>query len=347
MMTPAPDLFSDGERPRSLGCHSLSLSKIASQNGMTLDGRDGSVAKFATLSNLDESGGIIVTYLSSARYANLLRAGDDVAVVTRPNLRGSLQPGNSALLVNDDPHDLFYTAFATAVENGNFEKIRRFVSRTAKVHKMAVIDGNVHIESGAVVGAGAVVQANTYIGREVVIKPNATVGGDGYENAMIRGRHAVVPHAGGVWLSEGVQVGSSTCIDRGLFGDFTFLGENTTIDNLVHFAHSARTGRNCSLVACSEISGGDVLGDGVWLGPNVSVNQGLTIGDHCYVGTGAVVTRNLPRHSLAYGSPAKVVAKVCVCRAKLQFDDGVATICNICGRGYRLDSDGQVQDDRS
>lgn len=343
MMTPALELLSDGERPRSLGCHSLSLTKIASQTGMTLDGRDGNIAKFATLSNLKECGGIIVTYLRSARFASLLRSGDDVAVVTRPDLRWHLQPGNIALFVNDNPLDLFYTAFVAAVENGSFEKIRPFVSSSAKVHKMAVIEDNVHIESGAMVGAGAVVLANTYVGRDVVIKPNATVGGDGYENAMIGGRHAIVPHVGGVWLSEGVQVGSSTCIDRGLFGDFTFLGANTTIDNLVHFAHSARTGRNCSLVACSEISGGDVLGDGVWLGPNVSVNQGLTIGDHCYVGTGAVVTRDLPRHSLAYGSPAKVAAKVCACRAKLQFGDGGAAVCGVCGRAYRLDSDSQVQ----
>ena len=308
---------------------------------MILDGPDGEIQRFTTLSDLTGSGSIAVTYLTSARFANLLRSGDDIAVVTRPELRQYLQAGNIGLLTSGDPHDVFYTGFTAAAENGNFEMLQPFVSPTARIHRSAVISDNVHIEAGAVVGACAVILPNTYVGVDVVIKPNATVGGDGFENAVIRGRRAIVPHAGGVWLSEGAQVGSSTCVDRGLFGNFSFIGAHTTIDNLVHFAHSARTGRNCSLVACSEVSGTVVLGDGVWLGPNVSVNQSLSIGDYCYVGTGAVVTRNLPAHSLAYGSPAKVMARVCVCRSKLQFENQVA-VCGTCGRNYRLSLEGQL-----
>jgi UDP-3-O-[3-hydroxymyristoyl] glucosamine N-acyltransferase len=309
---------------------------------MILDGRDGAIERFTTLSDLKTSRGITVTYLSSARFSGLLRSGDDIAVVTRADLRGYLQKDNIALIVDGDPHDEFYTSFAAAVKNGNFERLQSFVSPTAKVHRTAVIDDNVHIEAGAVIGPGAVVLPNTYVGRDAVIKANATVGGDGFENAVIRGRHAVVPHAGGVWLSEGVQVGSSTCIDRGLFGDFTFLGPHTTMDNLVHFAHSAQTGKNCSLTACAEVSGAAVLGDGVWLAPNVAVNQSLTIGNHCFVGTGAVVTRNLPPHSLAWGSPARVIGRACDCRAKLEFENEVA-VCGLCGKSYRLNAEGQVQ----
>jgi len=310
---------------------------------MTFDGKDSQVTNFMPLSGLASSDdGIAVTYLASPRFAGLLRSGSDVAVITRAELRGCLQEGNAALIVDGDPHDWFYTALAAAIENGFFERLQSFVSPDAQIHKTAVVSDNVHIEAGAIVNAGAVILPNTYIGAEVGIKPNATVGGDGFENAVINGRRAIVPHAGGVWLSEGVQVGSSTCIDRGLFGDFSFVGAHTTIDNLVHFAHSARTGQNCSLVACSEVSGSVVLGDGVWLGPNVSVNQSLTIGDHCYVGTGAVVTRDLPPHSLAYGSPAKAMAQVCMCRSKLQFEAGLAT-CTACGKHYLLDATGQVQ----
>ncbi len=343
MTTAAQELLSNNGRPRRLSCRSLSLAQIARQHGMVLEGYDGEIQRFTTLSDLAALGGIAVTYLTSPRFANLLRSGDDIAVVTRAELRQHLQLGNIALIVNgDDPHDAFYTAFASAVEGGSFEKLTPFVSPNAKIHRAAVVSENVHIEAGAAVGAGAVVMPNTYVGPGVVIKPNATVGGDGFENAVIRGRRAIVPHAGGVWLSEGAQVGSSTCIDSGLFGQFSFIGECTTIDNLVHFAHSARTGKNCSLVACCEVSGAVVLGDGVWLGPNVSVNQSLSVGDHCYVGTGAVVTRNLPPHSLAYGSPAKIMAQVCVCRAKLQFQNLLA-VCDTCGRRYSLNAEGQVQ----
>ncbi len=309
---------------------------------MALDGPDGEITRFATLSGLAEREGVVVTYLTSARFADELREGIDVAVVTRPELRGCLKTGNVALLVDGDAHDVFYTAFATALADGHYEQLESFRSPKAKIHSTASIAENVHVEAGAVIGACAVVLPNTYVGVDVVIKPNATIGGDGYENAVIRGRRSIVTHAGGAWLSEGVQVGSSTCIDRGLFGDFSFVGRYTTMDNLVHVAHSVRLGKNCSLTACCEISGAAVLGDGVWLGPNVSVNQGLTLGDHCYLGTGAVVTKNLPPYSFALGSPARVMAHACVCRAKLQFEDGRAT-CGICSKEYRQDTDGVVQ----
>ena len=309
---------------------------------MALDGNDGEIKRFATLSGLAERGGVIVTYLSAARFAEELREGSDIAVVTRPDLRGLLKDGNIALLVDDDPHDAFYTAFAAAAEGEKYEQLESFRSPTARIHPMAAIAENVHIEAGAVIGACAVILPNTYVGADVVIKPNATVGGDGYENAVIRGRRSIVPHAGGAWLCEGVCVGSSVCIDKGLFGDFSLVGPYTTIDNLVHIAHSVRIGKNCSLTACSEMSGAAVLGDGVWLAPNVSVNQGLTIGDHCNLGTGAVVTKNLPPYSFALGSPARVMAHACVCRAKLQFENGLAT-CGTCGKKYRQDTDGLVQ----
>lgn len=338
----AHELLSGDSLPRSLVCRGLSLNDLARRLHMVLDGKGGEISRFTALSGLNDQTGLAVTYLNSTGFASFLREGDDVAVITRADLRGALRKGNIPLLVEDDPHDCFYTALAFAVENGNYERLEHFISPKARIHPLAAISENVHIDAGASIGAGAVVLPNTYIGEDVVIKPNATIGGDGFENAVIGGRRSIVPHAGGAWLSGGAQVGSSTCIDRGLFGDFSIVGQHTTIDNLVHFAHSARTGKNCSLVACSEISGGVVLGDGVWLGPNVSVNQSLTIGSHCYVGTGAVITRDLPPHSLAYGSPAKVMAQVCVCRKKLQFQDDVAT-CATCGKHYRLDATGQVQ----
>jgi acetyltransferase-like isoleucine patch superfamily enzyme len=50
------------------------------------------------------------------------------------------------------------------------------------------------------------------------------------------------------------------------------------------------------------------IGRDVWLGAGVKVLGGVDIGDGCVVGAGAVVTRNLPQHSIAVGVPARIVA---------------------------------------
>jgi acetyltransferase-like isoleucine patch superfamily enzyme len=50
-----------------------------------------------------------------------------------------------------------------------------------------------------------------------------------------------------------------------------------------------------------------IIGSDVWLGVRVIVTAGVTIGDGCIVGAGAVVTRDLPANSIAVGVPARVV----------------------------------------
>jgi acetyltransferase-like isoleucine patch superfamily enzyme len=49
------------------------------------------------------------------------------------------------------------------------------------------------------------------------------------------------------------------------------------------------------------------IGSDAWLGAGVKVLGGVTIGDGCVVGAGAVVTKDLPPYSIAVGIPAKVV----------------------------------------
>lgn len=47
--------------------------------------------------------------------------------------------------------------------------------------------------------------------------------------------------------------------------------------------------------------------DNVWLGGNVCVLPGVTIGENSVIGTGAVVTKDIPANSVAVRNPAKVV----------------------------------------
>jgi len=49
------------------------------------------------------------------------------------------------------------------------------------------------------------------------------------------------------------------------------------------------------------------IGDGSWLGANVVVLPGVTIGRHVAVGAGSIVTSDLPDHAVAVGNPARVI----------------------------------------
>ena len=47
-----------------------------------------------------------------------------------------------------------------------------------------------------------------------------------------------------------------------------------------------------------------------WLGARVSVLPGVTIGENAIIGTGSVVTKDIPDNSIAVGNPAKVIREI-------------------------------------
>ncbi len=52
------------------------------------------------------------------------------------------------------------------------------------------------------------------------------------------------------------------------------------------------------------------IGNDCWFGASVTVCPGVTIGDHCVIGAGSVVTRDIPANSFAAGVPYKVIREI-------------------------------------
>ena len=53
-----------------------------------------------------------------------------------------------------------------------------------------------------------------------------------------------------------------------------------------------------------------VIEDNVWIGANVTVMPGVTIGKHSVVAAGSVVTTDIPPDTMAAGVPAKIIKKL-------------------------------------
>ena len=72
---------------------------------------------------------------------------------------------------------------------------------------------------------------------------------------------------------------------------------------------------------------------GATIGANATILCGVTLGAWCFIGAGAVVTRNVPPHALMTGVPARVTGWVCECGVKL--DDNVTELtCPADGNRY-------------
>jgi acetyltransferase-like isoleucine patch superfamily enzyme len=123
-----------------------------------------------------------------------------------------------------------------------------------------------------------------------------TMGDDSYiaayayvTDTVAMGAHSTVnPFAvvrGAVTLGDGVRIGAHS--------------------SLLGFNHSFEPDR--PVYQQPITSRGIVVGDDVWIGSNVVVVDGVSIGEHSVIGAGAVVTRDVPAYSVVAGNPAKVL----------------------------------------
>ncbi|MFA9397590.1 MAG: maltose acetyltransferase domain-containing protein [Clostridiaceae bacterium] len=52
------------------------------------------------------------------------------------------------------------------------------------------------------------------------------------------------------------------------------------------------------------------IGNNVWIGSNVVILPGITIGDNSVIGAGSVVTHDIPENVVAVGNPCRVLRKI-------------------------------------
>jgi len=76
-----------------------------------------------------------------------------------------------------------------------------------------------------------------------------------------------------------------------------------------------------------------LIREGATIGANATIVCGHTIGRWALIGSGAVVTKNVPDYALMLGVPAMQKGWACKCGEILRFEDGFAS-CK-CGRNYK------------
>lgn len=167
----------------------------------------------------------------------------------------------------------------------------------AKIGDGCIIDSNVRIYDGVVLGKGCDIKAGAVLGGA----------GFGFEKDE-DGNRFRFPQIGGLIIGREVEVGSNTCIDRGALSD-TVIGDYTKINNLCHIAHNNKIGRNVVITGCVNVSGSNVIEDNVWIAPNASIKGFVHLGKGCVVGMGAIVTKDVPGGETWVGNPARKMEK--------------------------------------
>ena len=151
-----------------------------------------------------------------------------------------------------------------------------------------------------------------------------------------RGRHAIIHHSVRMdtppyrkfWLGDYSVVESFACINNAvgdvIIGNHTRIGLHNTIIGPVTIGSHVNLAQGITITALNHnfddsekridqqgISTKEVvLEDDIWVGANAVILPGVTIGKHAVVAAGAIVTKDVPPHSLVAGVPAKVIRQL-------------------------------------
>ena len=138
--------------------------------------------------------------------------------------------------------------------------------------------------------------------REIMERLFGEVGEDVYLEPPVHANWGVSTHFGDhVYANFNL-----TLVDDGeiFIGDHTMIGPNVT---LITTGHPIRPDLRERVAQFSEPIR---IGRNVWIGANVTVLTGVTIGDNAVIGACSLVTRDVPADCVAVGTPARVVREI-------------------------------------
>ena len=151
-----------------------------------------------------------------------------------------------------------------------------------------------------------------------------------------RGKHSVIHRSARMdtppyrlfSLGDYSVIESFACINNAvgdvIIGDHTRIGLHNTIIGPVEIGSNVNLAQGITVTALNHnfsdtnkrideqgVSTNPVtIEDDVWVGANAVILPGVTIGEHCVVAAGAIVTKDVPPHSLVAGVPAKVIKNI-------------------------------------
>jgi UDP-2-acetamido-3-amino-2,3-dideoxy-glucuronate N-acetyltransferase len=187
------------------------------------------------------------------------------------------------------------------------------------VNEHAVVDANVEIGEGTKVWHFSHIQSGSKIGKNCVFGQNVNVG-----NNVTIGNYCKVQN--NVSIYEGVTL-----------ENYVFCGPSMVFTNILD--------PRCKYPQVgAQFYIKTLVKEGASIGANATIVCGHTLGKHCMIGAGTVVTKDVPDYALVIGTPGKIVGWVSEAGKRLKFNQNGKAFCEKSKKTYFL-KDGIVVSD--
>jgi UDP-2-acetamido-3-amino-2,3-dideoxy-glucuronate N-acetyltransferase len=175
----------------------------------------------------------------------------------------------------------------------------------------ATIHESAYVDDGAQVGEG------TRIWHFVHVMPGAVIGRD-----CSLGQNVVVMN--GTRIGNRVKIQNNVSVYEGVeLEDDVFCGPSMVFTNVINPR---------SHVTRKHEYRHTLVKRGASIGANATIVCGVTLGEYCFIGAGAVVTKDVAPYAIVTGVPARRTGWVCRCGESLRGSSPFT--CRACGACY-------------
>lgn len=208
--------------------------------------------------------------------------------------------------------------------------INDYVKILAMNHSVIEVDEKAMLDEGSFVNAdhGKIsIHKRIKIGRESRLSSESSKLCVGQDTCIDYNTHIRAGMNSSIYIGNNVSI-SDRCIVGASEGGEIIIGEDTTINSCMYMEasmSSIKFGRDCMFSYFVKMNSGShtlydnvtgenithrdgiTLGDHVWVGMGATFVDGCTVGDGSVIGASSVVTKDIPSHVTCAGNPARVL----------------------------------------
>ncbi|PCI38148.1 MAG: UDP-3-O-(3-hydroxymyristoyl)glucosamine N-acyltransferase [Thiotrichales bacterium] len=258
---------------------------------------------------LDRASDTDISFLSNSKYKEALQTTKAIAVLIKQD---DLADCKTNAIIVEDPYLAFAQVAKLFAPDIDFAVSNEHtISKSASIGAGSYIGKNVVIEDNVVIGPNCVLMDNVTIasgsflyanvtlyqdvkiGKKCILHSGSVIGSDGFGMAHDpQGKWVKIPQLGSVKISDNVEIGANTCVDRGALVD-TEIHQGVKIDNQVQVAHNVIIKENTVIAAQVGIAGSTVIGKNCMVGGASAINGHITICDNTIITGMSMVTKSI------------------------------------------------------
>ena len=306
----------------------FTAAEIANLLEGTVDGDD--TVEISSLSKIEESTHGSLTFLANPKYTPHIYTTNASLVIVNDDFKLEDQISPTLIRVTDA-----YQAFSTLLEYYNKNIIsKEGIESSSIIDKTSNINPSCYVGNFTIIGKNVSIGKNVFVGSHVVIEDNVSIGdntkietfsviktysnigsncyihsgcvigSDGFGFAPKEdGTYNKIPHTGNVEISDYVEIGANSTIDRATLGSTKIL-RGVKMDNQIQIAHNVEIGSNTVIAAQTGIAGSTKIGSNCIIGGQVGIIGHLKIGNNVSIQGQSGIISNIKDGAVIQGSPA-------------------------------------------